>query len=318
MRSREKSAFGLRPISTYSIVARDPENGQLGAAVQSHYFGTGSIVTWAMPGVGAVATQSMAEVSYGPLGLELMKAGKTAAEALAGLLAADRGRDRRQVAMITAAGDVATHTGTLCIPEAGHKTGKDYSVQANLMRNDTVWSAMSEAFEGAKGDLAERLTVALEAAEEAGGDIRGKQSAALLVVEGERTGNHWAGRLFDLRVDDHPLPLPELRRLLRIARAYKLGDEAEGYLVEGEEGYKRAVTLFQKAAEMMPDIESNPELLFWQAVALASAGRVESALPIFKRVFALDKSWLDLVPRLVGVEMLPGDEGLLRMISAQG
>src|SRR5512136_1136055 len=209
-----------RPVHTYSIVARDPATGELGVAVQSHWFSVGSGVSWAEAGVGAVATQSFVDPSYGPLGLALMRAGRAAPDALAGLLPADGGRDVRQVAMIDAQGRVAAHTGKKCIAEAGHRVGKDYSVQANLMASDRVWPAMAKAFEEAKGDLADRMLAALDAAQAAGGDIRGQQSAALVVVAGTPSGRPWEDRVFDLRVEDHPRPLEELRRLVGVARAY--------------------------------------------------------------------------------------------------
>src|SRR5690348_3332682 len=180
-----------RPVHTYSIVARDPDTGELDVAVQSHWFSVGTLVPWAEAGVGAVATQSFVDPSYGKLGLDLMRAGRSAPEALKALLAADAGRDVRQVAMIDAEGRDAAHTGAKDIPAAGHVVGKGYSVQANLMANALIWPAMSRAFEGAKGDLAERMLAALEAAQAAGGDIRGKQSAALLVVSGKPTGKPW-------------------------------------------------------------------------------------------------------------------------------
>ena len=225
-----------------------------------------------------MATQSFAEISYGPLGLALMRAGKAPEQALKGLLASDSLAEQRQVGFVDAQGRVATHTGSKCIQAAGHRQGKGYSVQANLMLNDTVWDAMAEAFEGAKGDLAERLVVALKGAEAVGGDIRGKQSAAMLVVGGERTGNYWGGRIFDLRVDDSPTPLEELRRLLAISRAYTHGDNAERALVEGASDKAEAdlaAAEFNRAVELMPDIESNPEQLFWYAVALTRVGRVQ-------------------------------------------
>jgi uncharacterized Ntn-hydrolase superfamily protein len=209
-----------RPVSTYSIVARDAATGELGVAVQSHWFSVGSVVPWAEAGVGAVATQSFVDPSYGPLGLQLMRAGKSAPEALQALLAGDSGRDVRQVGMVDASGKVATHTGRLDIPQAGGQAGDGYVVQANLMDKATVWPAMARAFEGAKGDLAERMLAALDAAEAEGGDIRGRQSSALLVVKAKSSGRPWADKLFDLRVEDHPDPLVELRRLVRVQRAY--------------------------------------------------------------------------------------------------
>ncbi len=170
-------------------------------AVQSHWFAIGPLVPWAEAGVGAIATQSFVDASYGKLGLDLMCAGRSAPNALKGLLAADSNRDVRQVAMIDATGKVAAHTGSKCIPAAGQYVGVDFSVQANLMLNDTVWPAMAKAFESARGDLAERLLTALEAAEAAGGDIRGRQSAALVVVSGKPTGKPWQDRVYDLRVE---------------------------------------------------------------------------------------------------------------------
>ncbi|MDH3745921.1 MAG: DUF1028 domain-containing protein, partial [Acidobacteriota bacterium] len=220
--SATENAFAVgRPVNTYSIVARDPATGELGVAVQSHWFSVGSVVTWAEAGVGAVATQSFVEVSYGPLGLELMKAGKTASEALEALLAVDSNRAVRQVAMVDRHGNVAVHTGESCISEAGHSLGEQFSTQANLMARDTVWGAMAEAYKNAEGDLAARLMAALEAGEAEGGDIRGKQSAAILIVPGESQGAPWRERKVDLRVEDYPQPLEELGRLLRIQRAYQ-------------------------------------------------------------------------------------------------
>jgi uncharacterized Ntn-hydrolase superfamily protein len=309
----------LVPAHTYSIVARDPETEQLGVAVQSHYFNVGSIVTWAQAGVGVVATQSFAEISYGPLGLALLRAGKSAEQTLTGLLAADPQAQTRQVAMADAQGNVATHTGSKCIEAAGHRQGAGYSVQANLMARDTVWDAMAGAYEGAGGDLAERLMVALEAAEAEGGDIRGKQSAALLVVSGELMSNSWGGRIFDLRVDDHPEPLPELRRLLAIARAYKHADEAEQHLVAAsesgdEEHIRLATEHFDRAVQLMPGLDANPEPLYWYAVSLTTAGKIEDALPLFRTVFASGEHWRELVPRLVKADLLPNDREVIAKI----
>ena len=202
----------LRPVNTYSIVARDAATGELGAAVQSHWFSVGSIVIWAEPGVGAVATQSFVEPSYGPLGLALMRSGKDASQALTALLAADEHEDVRQVGMIDANGVVANHTGANAITEHCNVTGEDFAVQANMMWKPTVCSAMVSAFESGEGDLAERMMLALEAAEGEGGDVRGKQSVALLVVNGDISQPAWGGREFDLRIEDHAEPLVEMRR----------------------------------------------------------------------------------------------------------
>jgi uncharacterized Ntn-hydrolase superfamily protein len=206
---------------TYSIVARDPETGQLGVAVQTGTFGVGVGVPWAEAGVGAVATQSITDHSYGPFGLELMKAGRSANEALAGLVVSDLKERFRQVGMVDANGNAAAHTGSGCIRECGHQVGDGYAVQANMMARDTVWPAMAGAFDAAGGTLARRLIAALEAAEAEGGDFRGAQSAAILVVQSEPTGFPWKGRISNLRVDDHLDPVGELRRLLVLEEDYR-------------------------------------------------------------------------------------------------
>ncbi|HXG68794.1 MAG TPA: DUF1028 domain-containing protein [Blastocatellia bacterium] len=308
-----KGARPLRPVHTYSIVARDPATGQLGVAVQSHWFSVGSIVPWAEAGVGAVATQSFVDPSYGKLGLDLMRAGKSAPDALRALLAGDEGRDFRQVAMIDAQGRVMAHTGAKNIQAAGHTTGKDYSAQANLMLNDTVWAAMSRAFEGTKGDLAERMMAALEAAQAAGGDIRGKQSAALIVVTGKPTGRPWADRVFDLRVDDSPEPLKELRRLLTLQRAYNHMNA--GDLAVEHKDNEAALREYSAAARLVPD---NVEMVYWHAVALVNMGRVDESLPLFRRVFAQDQNWVTLTPRLAKSGLIPDDPALIERIVKQG
>jgi uncharacterized Ntn-hydrolase superfamily protein len=299
----------LRPVHTFSIVARDPATGELGVAVQSHWFSVGSIVPWAEAGLGAVATQSFVDPSYGKLGLDLMRAGKSAPDALKALLAGDDGREVRQVAMIDAQGRVAAHTGSKDIPAAGHIVGKDYSVQANLMLNDKVWPAMSRAFETTKGDLAERMMAALDAAQEAGGDIRGKQSAALIVVTGKPTGKPWADRVFDLRVDDSADPLKELRRLVTLQRAYNHMNA--GDLAVEQKDNDRALAEYGAAAKLVPD---NAEMVYWHAVALVNMGRVDDSLPLFRRVFAMDKNWVTLTPRLAKVGLIPDDPKLIQRI----
>ena len=304
-----KRAVGQRPVHTYSIVARDPATGELGVAVQSHWFSVGSIVSWAEAGIGAVATQSFVDPSYGKLGLDLMRAGRTAPDALKALLAGDDGRDVRQVAMIDAQGRVAAHTGSKDIPAAGHIVGKDYSVQANLMLNDKVWPAMSRAFEAAKGDLAERMLAALDAAQEAGGDIRGKQSAALIVVSGKPTGKPWADRVFDLRVDDSADPLKELRRLVILQRAYNHMNA--GDLAVEHKDNERALAEYGAAAKLVPD---NAEMIYWHAVALVNMGRVDESLALFRKVFAMDKNWVTLTPRLAKVGLIPDDPKVIQRI----
>lgn len=221
------------PLHTYSIVARDSVTGEMGVAVQSHWFSVGSVVPWAEAGVGAVATQSIAEVSYGPLGLALMRAGKSAPKALQALLQADDHPEWRQVAMIDAQGRVAVHTGEKCIREAGHIAGAQYSVQANLMASDQVWPAMAEAYEGAEGDLADKMLAALEAAQAAGGDIRGRQSAAIVIVKPASSGKPYLDKVVDLRVEDHPAPVKELRRLVKLHRAYELMNEGDEHISAG-------------------------------------------------------------------------------------
>jgi uncharacterized Ntn-hydrolase superfamily protein len=296
---------------TYSIVARDPVTGDFGVAVQSHWFQVGPHVPWAEAGVGAVATQSFTRVDYGPLGLALMRSGKSSVEALASLLATDPQKDVRQVAMIDRQGNVSAWTGPKCIAAAGDRQGKGYSVQANLMDNAGVWPAMAQAYESASGDLADRLLAALEAAERAGGDIRGRQSAALVVVRAESTGKPWEDRLVDLRVDDAAAPLVELRRLLVLHRAYaemNQGDEAAA-----KEEWATAVGHYTKAAQLAPEIA---ELPFWEAVTLFMAGREEEALPIFAAVFAREERWAKLVPRLPASGLLPSDPKKIERILA--
>lgn len=300
-----------RPAHTYSIVAVDSVTGQLGVAVQSHWFSVGSVVTWAEPGVGAVATQSFIEPAYGPRGLALMRSGIPAPAALAALLRADPDSQVRQVAMIDVRGRVAAHTGSRDIPAAGQIVGRGYSVQANLMRNDRVWPAMARAFETARGDLADRLLAALDAAEAAGGDIRGRQSAALVVVSGDRTARPWE-RVFDLRVDDHPDPLGELRRLLTVARAYRAATDGDNFLTAGH--VDSALAAYRRAAGLLPDSTTNGELVYWVAVTLADLGRVEEALPLFRRAFAQHDGWAELLPRLPAVGLLRADAEAVRRI----
>jgi len=294
---------------TFSIVACDPLTGQMGVAVQSHWFSVGSMVTWGRAGVGVVATQSMVEVSYGPKGLELMANGKTSRQALNILTAADQGEAIRQVAMIDALGNVAVHTGSRCIQAAGHFAGENYSVQANMMDNETVWSAMAEGFEKSSGKLAERLLFSLEAAQAAGGDVRGKQSAAILVVDGTRRHSDWEGVLMDLRVEDHPEPIEELKRLVNLHNAYESMNEGDAYLGSGNTN--EALAAYEKATKLAPHIL---ELPFWQAVTLAEIGKVEEALPIFKNVFEADLQWKKLLQRLPAAGLFNVDPSVLDQI----
>lgn len=303
----------LRPVHTFSIVARDPATGELGVAVQSHWFSVGPIVPWAEAGVGAVATQSFVDPSYGKNGLDLMRAGKSAPDTLKELLAKDEGREVRQVGMIDAQGRVDAWTGKNDIQAAGHIVGKNFAVQANLMLNEKVWPAMAQAFETAKGDLAERMLAALDAAQLVGGDIRGRQSAALVVVTGKPTGLAWKDRTFDLRVDDSPEPLKELRRLVRLQRAYNHMNA--GDLAVEKKDNEGALREYSAAEKLVPD---NAEMIYWHAVALVNMGRVDESLPLFRRVFAMDRNWITLTPRLPKSGLLPDDPAIIKRIVAIG
>ncbi len=322
---------------TYSIVAYDADTNQMGVAVQSHYFGVGPVVPWAEPGVGVVATQSQVDVSYGPLGLELMRAGKTAEQALKGLLAADLTPEVRQVAMIDANGTVAVHTGEKCIPEAGDAKGMYYSCQANLMLKDTVPGAMAKAFTEAKGDLAHRMMAALFAAEGEGGDIRGKQSAALVVVAIKPSGVRSADYITNIRVDDSPAPLPELARLLDVSDSYVALNNAAMLAIQGD--LAGAEAEYARMRALQP---GNAELVFWYADTLLYMSQtaealiaqkampagmkppkltdeqrkafLDAALARFRECFAMDPVWRTIIPRLVPLENFPPDEGLIRMV----
>jgi uncharacterized Ntn-hydrolase superfamily protein len=296
---------------TFSIVARDPSTGEMGVAVQSHWFSVGSVVSWAEAGVGAIATQSLVNVSFGPKGLELLKSGMTAKQVLDNLIASDTGRDYRQLAIVDAKGNVAAYTGEKCIPDAGHITGDNFSVQANLMANDKIWPAMDKAFRESEGPLAERMIEALSAAQEAGGDIRGRQSAAILVVRGKSTGKVWEDRLIDLRVEDDPDPIVELQRLLKVHRAYEHMNN--GDLAIEKNDMELAMKEYSTAEEMFPE---NLEMKYWHAVTLASIGKVDESLPLFKEIFLKDNNWRTLTPRLVPIGLLTvSEEDLNKILS---
>jgi len=300
----------MRPAHTFSIVARDAQTGELGAAVQSHWFSVGADVIWAEPGIGAVATQSFIEPSYGPLGLQLMRAGKSAPQALKGLLATDAHTDVRQVGMVDSKGRVANHTGAHAVIAHCQQTGDGYAVQANLMEHDTVCAAMASAFEATTGDLAARMMAALDAAQGEGGDIRGRQSAAMLVVKGDARLPPWSGRVFDLRVEDSATPLKELRRLIGVARAYRLMSEGDDHMTAGD--VDAALASYSAAEKLAPD---NHEALYWHAVTLASIGRVDEALPLFARAFAAWPKYRELTRRLPASGLLPDDPKLIARIT---
>lgn len=306
--------FSSNPLAhTYSIVARDTLTGEMGVAVQSHWFSVGTIVSWGEAGVGVIATQSFVNVSFGPDGLALLKEGYTAKEVLDKLIAEDEGRDFRQLAVLDSKGNVAAYTGRKCTPEAGQIEGNQFSVQANLMRNETVWSVMKETFENSQGSLADRLLLTLEAAEEAGGDIRGKQSAALLVVKAESTGKVWEDRLVDLHVEDHTEPLVELRRLYRVHLAYEHMNKGDLAIEQGD--MELAMKEYSAAEELFPE---NLEMKFWRAVTLTNIGELESALPVFKEVFSKDNNWKILTPKLIVNELLNVSEVELQRILSVG
>ena len=305
------SGSNLRPAHTFSIVARDPVTGDLGVAVQSHWFSVGANVAWAEAGVGAVATQSFTEVSYGPKGLALIRDGMATPDAMAQLIAADRQSSVRQLGFVDAAGRSAAHTGAKCISYAGHHVGNGYSVQSNLMGNDKVVPAMTVAFESAKGDLADRMIAALDAAQAVGGDIRGCQSAAIMVVSGKKSATPWAERKLDLRVEDNAAPLVELHRLVALARAYDHMNKGDAAVETGD--MKGAVEHYGAAAAAVPD---NAEMVYWQGIALASHGELERAMPLFKQAFAADPAWIELTRRLPAVGLLPDEATAARVMSA--
>jgi len=294
---------------TFSIVARDAKTGQMGVAVQSHWFAVGSLCPWAEAGVGAIATQSLVDPGYGALGLNLLRRGRSAPETLAELLTKDENRENRQVAMVDAKGQVAVHSGKNCIAEAGHLNSDGWSVQANMMKNPSVWPAMAKSFQGATGDLAERMMTALLTAQQEGGDIRGKQSAALLVVDNQKTEKPWEHVLFNIRVDDHPEPLAELQRLLKTQRAYHLMNEGDELL--GKKDFEGAMLKYQAAEEFAAHIDEIP---FWVAVTLAESGSLDKALPIFKRVFGVNPDWAELVKRLPRSGFLKDDAVMMAKI----
>ncbi len=322
----------MRPVHTFSIVARDPQTGDLGVAVQSHWFAVGAEVTWAEAGVGAIATQSFIDPGYGQLGLDLLRAGKSADETLRGLLAVDPHADSRQVAIVDSRGNVACFTGAKDIPEAGCAVGKlsgqdesakrlglqidlgsGFSAQANLMEKNTVWPAMARAYEtNPRASFAERLVLALEAAQGQGGDIRGKQSAAILIVRGKSTGQSWADKIVDLRVDDSEEPIKELKRLLKYHQAYDLMEQGDACSTSHD--WKCAVERYGEAEKLLPE---QMEVVFWHAVTLVTSGDVEAALPLFRKVFAKEPKWAELVGRLPEAELFPDDPRLIERIKAQ-
>jgi uncharacterized Ntn-hydrolase superfamily protein len=297
---------------TFSIVARDSATGEMGVAVQSHWFSVGTVVSWAEAGIGAVATQSFVNKSFGVRGLNLLRKGQTAQQALDTLLKTDEGREVRQVSIIDTKGNIATHTGKSCIPYATHIQGNQFSVQSNMMLGDEVSTAMAEAFEKSAGkSLAERMLLSLDAAQKAGGDIRGQQSASFLIVPGKSEGKPWDERTVDLRVDDHKEPIKELRRLYLVHLAYEHMNK--GDLAVEKNDMTTAMNEYNAAMKMIP---GNLEMQYWTAVTLANNKEVDKAMPLFKKVFARDKNWKELTRRLPAVKLLTVNETDLKKILA--
>jgi len=285
---------------TFSIVARDAIAGEMAVGVQSHWFSVGTLVPWGRSGVGVVATQSFVNPSFGINGLALMSEGKSPEEALKILIAKDEGRDYRQVAFLDANGEAFAYTGKKCIKSAHHLVGENYSVQANMMLNDKVVPAMAKAFEeNMHLPLAERILIVLQAAQDAGGDIRGKQSAALIVVGAEPESDPWSDKKIDLRVDDDRAPLEELHRLLRVHRAYEHMNRGDAAIELGD--MASALMEYDAAEKMFPD---NLEMKYWKAVALANNKQLQEALPVFEYIFKSDKNWRELTKRLPKSDLL--------------
>lgn len=286
--------FYKTPLATtYSIVAFDEVTGEMGVAVQSHWFSVGTIVTWGEAGVGVIATQSFANPAFGPDGLALLKKGLTAQEVVDELIKNDEGREVRQLAVVDAKGNAAAYTGKKCLADAGQIVGKHHSVQANMMTNNKIWAAMHKAYKNSEGALVDRLMLVLEAAENAGGDVRGKQSAAILVVNAKATGKPWVDRKVDLRIEDHPKPIEEMKRLIRVQKAYAYMNQGDVDLEQ--ENFEAALENYSKAQQLYSE---NVEMSFWTAVTLTGNGKLEEALPYFKTAFDKGENWRVLLDRI--------------------
>jgi uncharacterized Ntn-hydrolase superfamily protein len=301
-------------FSTYSIVARDAETGQVGVAVQTHQMSVGKTVPWLLPGVGALATQSMSNISFGPIGMTLLREGFSAAHVIAALVASDDGAHRRQIGVVDAQGRAAAHTGEGCIAEAGHHVGEGYSVQANMMTRPTVIAAMTQAYERASGDLAQRMMAAMQAAQAEDGDIRGMQSAALKVVPGESDKPAWS-TIYDLRVDEHETPVVELARLVRLRNAQLIDARGHSALADGKR--QEALMLWTQARAQAPELE---EIAFWQAVELAdSHSDIQTAAQILRPVLEQDarqSEWIDLLRRMAVCGIIEREGAEVELIAA--
>ena len=297
------------PVATYSIVARDPDSGRMGVAVQSHHFAVGSVAPFARAGVGVGTIQSFARLIYGSEGLRLMREGSSAGDALRRLLARDHHMDFRQAAMVDTEGNAAAHTGQLCIDQAGHSLGDGYVCLGNMLLREDTWDAMGSAFEAAAGELHHRMLAALEAAQNNGGDLRGRRSAAMIVVNAKATGDPAEDTLLDLRVEDHTSPVKELRRLVTLWEAYDHNTRGGHHLRHGE--YDQAIKAFMRAEELAPE---EAELVFWRGVAMVNAGYLEEARPLFRGLFKASDHWALLLTRVARNRFLPHDPELLRTL----
>ena len=296
---------------TFSIVARDPKTGEMAIAVQSHWFSVGTVVAWGEAGVGVVATQSFVNKSFGIRGLELLKQGKSPQETMDILLSDDAGKEVRQVAILDINGRVATHTGKNCIDAAGHINGENFSVQANMMLNDKVWPAMANAWnKNEQLPFAERIMEVMKAAQAAGGDIRGKQSAVLMVFGSKKTSEPWNDKIIDLRVDDSREPIKELERLLKVHRAYEHMNQGDLYTEKNDMG--NAMKEYNAAMKMFPD---NLEMKYWTAITLANNKQVSKALPMLKEIYTKDANWRELTKRLPKVGLLTVSEEELKLLT---
>ena len=306
--SQNKSSEPL--AHTFSIVARDAVTGEMAVAVQSHWYSVGSLVSWGEAGVGVVATQSFVNKSFGLRGLELLKQGKSPREAMDILLSDDAGKEVRQVAILDTKGNVASHTGKNCIEFASHQNGENFSVQANMMLTDKTVPAMKESFlQTDKLPLAERMIEVLKAAQKAGGDIRGKQSAALLIVPGKSTGKPWDDRLIDLRVDDHENPIAEIERLLKVHRAYEHMNVGDFYIEKND-----MVNAMKEYNAAMKQFPGNLEMQYWTAITLANNKEINKALPVLKKIYSKDPNWRELTRRLPKAGLLNVSESELKKL----
>jgi uncharacterized Ntn-hydrolase superfamily protein len=288
---------------TYSVIARDPESGEIGGAVQSHWFNVGALVLWGEAGTGMIATQSFVNVSFCLRGLELLRAGLTPKQVVDSLINSDEGRDGRQLAVMDANGNTYSYTGKYCVEGAGDLHGQNYSVQANLMANNKIWPAMEKAFKETKAPLAEKLIAVLEAAQKEGGDIRGKQAAALIVYKEKSSGKPWDDKLIDLRVEDNPNPVEELSRLLKVHRAYDHMNNGDLATEKGD--ITTALKEYSTAEEMFPD---NEEMKFWHAVMLFNSNKKEDSYKLFSKVFQMNANYRTLIPRLVNSKLLNANQ----------